>query len=85
MTRISFRVFRVFRGYIPGAVTRPVAAASLEILAGDFESMNLGLPNQITGTSRFAQSECQRHRRLAPIADLGRSLRIEYVFIESRY
>jgi hypothetical protein len=27
MTRISFRVFRVFRSYIPGAVTRPVAAA----------------------------------------------------------
>ena len=34
--RISFRVFRVFRGYIPGAVTRPAAAATLEILAGDF-------------------------------------------------
>jgi hypothetical protein len=51
MTRISFRVFRVVRGYIPGAVAWPDAAAGLEILAGDFESMNLGLPNQITSAN----------------------------------
>src|SRR5438876_1691452 len=34
-TRISFRVFRVVRGYIPGAVAWPAVAARLEQLAGD--------------------------------------------------
>jgi hypothetical protein len=33
--QISFRVFRVVRGYIPSAVTAPVVAAVLQSLAGD--------------------------------------------------
>ena len=34
-SRISFRVFRVVRGYIPRAVTSPAVAAVLWSLAGD--------------------------------------------------
>ena len=33
---ISFRVFRVFRGYISGAVVWPAVTASPELLTGDF-------------------------------------------------
>src|SRR5438128_7544685 len=35
-TWISFRVFRVFRGYLLGAVPLAAVAASLELWAGDF-------------------------------------------------
>jgi len=42
-----FRVFRVFRGYISGAVEWPAFAASPELLTGDFGVMNFGMPNQI--------------------------------------
>ena len=46
-TRISFRVFRIFGGYLPQAVAWGAVIASLEI----FESMHAGLPNQITGAN----------------------------------
>jgi len=41
----------MFRGYLPSAVASPDAAASEEILAESFESINLGLPNQITSAN----------------------------------
>jgi len=34
-TRISFRVFRVVRGYIPSAEASPAVAARLDVLAGE--------------------------------------------------
>jgi len=36
MARISFGVYCMFRGYIPGAAALPAVAASPDILAGDF-------------------------------------------------
>ncbi len=43
-TRISLRVFRVVRGYIPSAVTLPAVAAVLQSLAGANAGGAPGLP-----------------------------------------
>ncbi len=49
MARISFRVFRGLFGYVSSAVIGPVVTASSETVRSEIlESMNLGLPNQIT-------------------------------------
>jgi len=42
---------RAIRGYLLCAVESPAATAGSSELAGDFESMNVGLPNQITAAN----------------------------------